>query len=139
MIISLRTYLESRRSGMSVEFFRYLPASFVTSGIDIGLLILLTEVAHMHYLVSAAIGFVAGQVWAYIASVRWIFVQRKINSHAGGFAAFIVLSIIGLFLVEFLLWFWTEHAGVYYIYSRMIVSAAVALLLFTARKYLLFS
>lgn len=139
MILSLRTYLAGRRPGTFIEFLRYLPVSFATSAIDIGLLILLTEVLHMHYLVSAGIGFIAGQVWAYIASVKWVFGRRKIGNHTTGFAAFIVLSLMGLLLVEFLLWFWTEHAGVYYIYSRMIVSAAVALLLFTARKYLLFS
>ncbi|HEX8591545.1 MAG TPA: GtrA family protein [Candidatus Paceibacterota bacterium] len=128
-----------KNSGGIGEFLRYLPLSLATSFIDIGILIFLTEVLAVHYLVSAAIGFVVGQIWAYFVSVKWVFARRKIQRHAAGFPIFLILSITGLFLVEVLLWFWTEEAGIYYIYSRLIVSAAVSFLLFIARKYLLFS
>lgn len=121
------------------EFVRSLPVGLVTTVIDFGLLILLTEVFGVHYLISAGVGFLAGQTWSYVASVRWVFARFRARSHKTGFSTFLTLSGIGLFLTEILLWLAAEQFGMHYLIAKVGVSAVTSLALFFARKRFLFS
>lgn len=134
----LKSYT-GRRSETTHEFIRLLPVAAVTSVIDFGLLILLTEAFGLHYLTSAAIAFLAGQVWSYVMSVKWVFTRFSAPSHYAAFPPYLVLSAAGLLFTEVFLWAMTEHGGLYYLYSKMVTSATCFILLFFARKRLLFS
>ena len=137
--LSLRQHDTPRREGTRHEFLRSLPVSLVTSVIDFGLLILLTEAFGLHYLLSAAIAFVAGQVWAYVMAVTFVFSRFSPRSHAAGFSAFATLSLVGVAVSTALLWTITEQAGVHYVYAKLLTSWALFVLLFFVRKRLLFS
>jgi putative flippase GtrA len=135
----IRTLILGKPAHTGIEFVRFLPVGAVTTVIDFGTLILLTEHFHVHYLLSAAIGFLLGQVWSYYMCINWIFAKSRITSHVSGFTYFIVLSVVGLVITELFLWFFTEQAGWYYIYSKILSSAVSFLTLFYVRKRFLFS
>jgi len=122
-----------------VEFLRSLPVGLMITIIDFGLLILLTEHFHVHYLTSAAVGFLAGQLWSYFMCVHWVFAKCSDDSHASRFMKFLLISLIGLAITEVFLWYFTEKAEVFYVFSKMGASAVSSLVLFVMRKKLLFS
>ena len=131
--------LSGAPANTKIEFLRFLPVSIVTSIIDFGLLILLTEVGGVHYLMSAAIAFVAGQIWLYAMCVNWIFARLAAKNHASGFALFILLSLLALAATELIMWIATEDLGFYYILSKVVASALTSFSLFYVRKRVLFS
>lgn len=130
---------KGKAKNTQVEFLRFLPVGGVTSLIDFGLLILLTEYAGLHYLLSGAIAFLAGQLWSYGMCVTWVFARRSHETHTSRFLKFLTLSLIGLAATELSLWYFTESAGLHYLLSKVITSAGTSLVLFVARKRLLFS
>ena len=136
---ALRKLLTGKASSTWVEFLRFLPVGGVTTVIDFGVLIILTEHFGLHYLISAAISFLAGQVWSYLLCTSWIFAKVKIRSHVSGFSAFLAIAVIGLGITELFLWYFTEELGLYYLYSKIIASFVSFLVLFFVRKRLLFS
>lgn len=135
----IRTLFVGKPAHTGIEFVRFLPVGVITTIVDFGALILLTEHFHVHYLLSAAIGFLLGQIWSYYMCINWIFAKSSITSHVSGFTYFIVLSTIGLAITEAFLLFFTEYAGLFYIYSKIMASAASFLTLFYVRKRFLFS
>ncbi|HEY0010340.1 MAG TPA: GtrA family protein [Candidatus Paceibacterota bacterium] len=136
---AIRRLSVGRPAHTGIEYLRFLPVSAVTSLIDFGVLILLTELASVHYLTSATIAFTAGQAWSYVVSVTWVFARMHARDHTHGFIMFLFLSCIGLVTTVFLLWVMTEHFGLYYLYSKIICSAITFQLLFVLRKKFLFS
>ena len=56
------------------------------------------------YLISGVIGFTVSVIFNYILSMRYVFVRREDISRKREFIVFVVLSVIGLLLNEFLLY-----------------------------------
>jgi putative flippase GtrA len=135
----LRALFLGKASSTRVEFLRFLPVGGVTTIIDFGLLILLTEAFGVHYLISAAVGFIAGQIWSYVICVKWIFARFSADNHVSGFTLFLMVSFIGLAITEFCLWYLTEQLELYYLFSKVVASGLSFLTLFFIRKRLLFS
>lgn len=123
--------------------FRYQIVRYATVGglaflIDSSILISLTELAHIHYLISAAIGFIVSLAVHYMLSIRWVFSYRSLENPHAEFAIFTGIGIIGLALTEFLLWFITEKIGFHYMISKLFAVGIVFLFNYYARKYTLF-
>ena len=134
-----RRLLTGRARNTQIEFLRFLPVGGVTTIIDFGLLILLTEYFGIHYLISAAIAFTAGQLWSYVMCVNWVFARCSADTHLFRFVKFMTISLIGLLITEAFLWYFTEQAGLHYLLSKVIASSVSFLTLFMVRKKLLFS
>ena len=56
------------------------------------------------YLVSGVIGFTVSVIFNYILSMKYVFVRREDISRRREFIVFVILSVIGLLLNEFLLY-----------------------------------
>lgn len=123
---------------LMAEFGRYFLASGVGLLVDFGLLFLLTEYAHFHYLVSATISFLVGLATVYYLSIRWVFTARRLPSAKAELLVFAFVGIVGLGLNNLGLWLLTELAGIYYLGSKVVVTGGVFLWNFSARKLLLF-
>jgi len=104
--------------------------------IDYGLLVFLTQICHVHYLVSASISFTVALVFNYFASMRYVFHAREGVSQVRLFIVFAILSVIGLGLNDFIIW-----AGVQlhidYRIAKIGASAIVMVYNFTTRKLLI--
>jgi len=112
--------------------------SALAFSVDFGLLVLLTEIAGLHYLVSAALSFCVGASVSYTLSVLWIFRTRRFSSRLLEYALFVGVGVVGLGLNEVLLWLLTEPLGLYYMASKVVAAALIFFWSFGARKLILF-
>ncbi len=115
-----------------------MAASLLAFGLDFGALALLTEVARLHYLLSAAFSFILGTTASYILSIRFIFEMRSASVRVE-YGLFVLVGAVGLGLNELLLWALTDLAGIHYLISKIIAASLVFFWNFGARKLLLFS
>ena len=125
------------RFGLGREFVKYGLGSALALIVDYSLLIILTEWAHFHYLVSAAIGFTAGLIVIYVLSIAVIFENRSVGNRWSEFTVFATIGILGLGLNEILL-FGFEQLSVSYMIAKIPTAGAVFVFNFMLRRTLLF-
>jgi putative flippase GtrA len=106
--------------------------------VDFGILVLLTEVFHIHYLISAGAGFIIGTSVSYILSIYWVFSKRRLQNTHLEYWVFILIGLTGAGLNELFIWFFTEHLHIYYLFSKIISGSSVFFFNFFTRKYVLF-
>jgi putative flippase GtrA len=120
------------------QLLKTVVASQAAFWLDFGILALLTEAVGLHYLVSAAISFLAGTTLSYVLSVVWVFDTRRVSSKAAEYALFVLVGVVGLGLNEALLWVFTEPLGLHYLVSKFVAATLIFGWNFAARKLLLF-
>jgi len=135
----LRRIFLKKTNSTYVQGFRYLFAGAAGFTTDFTILYILTSKFHIHYLLSATIGFIAGVFITYIISIYWVFQQKSHRSRAMEFALFVVIGVVGLVLTLCLLWLFTEKLHIYYLVSKMLATVLVYFWNFFARKKLLFN
>lgn len=135
----LRKLLFQKTNSAPIQFFRYGIVGAIAFVCDFSTLVALTEFLKIHYLISAAVGFIVGLTVNYILSVRWVFAYRKYSSPLQEFSIFAVIGIIGLLLNEAFMYLFTDIAGVHYTLSKLLATFLVFLWNFTARRYALFT
>ena len=121
------------------QLIRYTFVGGLAFFVDFGTLYLLTELFHLHYLLSAGIAFLLGLFTNYLLSIRWVFTTRSVRSKKVEFLVFAVIGLIGLGLNELFLWIFTDLLGIYYLLSKILTTIMVYLWNFFARKYILFN
>lgn len=133
--------IAGRRPGGAAfsEFFGYAAASALALAGDFGTLVLLTELAGVHYLVSAAIGFSVGVAIAYVLSVRWVFARRRLANVWAERAIFILIGIAGLVINQVVMFVLTEIALFPYAVSKLASVGLVFTFNFSVRKAVLFT
>jgi putative flippase GtrA len=107
--------------------------------VDFGVLAFLTEIARLHYLISAAFSFVLGTTLSYALSILFIFELRRYASRGLEYGLFVLVGLVGLGLNELLLWTLTDVLGIYYLVSKIAAASLVFFWNFGARKLILFS
>ncbi|MDR2715783.1 MAG: GtrA family protein [Coriobacteriaceae bacterium] len=105
--------------------------------IDYGLMILLTEVFHVDYLVSATVSFTVAVVFNYLASMRYVFKHKEGLSRRREFIIFVVLSVIGLGLNDLFMWIGVSLFGIDYRITKIAATFIVTIWNFTTRKIFL--
>lgn len=120
------------------EFLRYGVVSAIALFVDFGTLVLLTELAGIHYLASAAIGFTLGILIAYVLSIRWVFPVRRLSNMPAESAIFFLIGVAGLLINHVAMFELTETARFPYAVSKVGAAALVFTFNFTLRKVLLF-
>jgi putative flippase GtrA len=121
------------------QFILSVLTSLLSFALDFGVLALLTEVARLHYLPSAAVSFTLGTTLSYVLSILYVFEIRRFSSRTLEYATFVLVGVIGLGLNELLLWLSTERLGIFYLVSKIVASSLVFFWNFGARKYFLFN
>jgi putative flippase GtrA len=122
-----------------LEFIRYALCSLLALGVDMGLLLLLHHVAGLHYLLAAAVGFMAGLFVAYALSVRFAFSQRRVADARSEFILFASVGLLGLALTQILLHAFVDGTGMAVAPAKIVTAGFVFLFNFGARKVLLFT
>src|SRR5262249_11693337 len=107
--------------------------------VDFSALVMLTELAHVHYLASAAVAFLFGLTTNYALSVLWVFDERTLKSRSAELLAFIVLCVIGLGLNEGVLIALSGWCGLHYTSSKCCANGLTLFWHFFSKKYLLFT
>lgn len=107
----------------------------VATVIDFAVLTILTEFFGVHYLTSAAIGFIVSTLFNYFASMRYVFNSRfGANEKHKELMIFVVLSVVGLVLNQIFMWLFVEIVGIFYIFSKVFATTLVMGWNFVSRK-----
>src|SRR4051812_9149655 len=81
--------------------FAQVPRALVASGlaalVDIGILMFLVEMCSWHPAPASIVGYLVGGVLQYVLCSLWVFPNAP-KSVASGFAAFTILSLVGLLI-----------------------------------------
>lgn len=120
-----------------LEFMRYFVASGGALGVDFGLYRLGLQFG-LAYPLAALIGFCAGAVFAYVASVSWVFETRSVSRAGVEFGLFVAIGVGGLLLTEAILWLEIERLGMHPVWSKAGAAGIVFFFNFGLRKIMLF-
>ena len=130
--------LSSLRSNKLLrQIFRFAVVGGLAFVVDFGLLLLLTEVAHINYLVSATIAFIVSVLVNYVLSVYWVFDRSKQRNSTLKIILFFVLATCGLFINNAIMWFSVEILAISYIIGKLVATFVVMVFNFVTRKILL--
>lgn len=121
---------------MARQFSLYFSAALVGYLVDFGVLIASKELLGLHYLLAAALGFIAGLVVVYILSDKYVFSNPKIASKGANFALFGVIGVIGLGVLSLFMWLFTDVVGLAYVLSKVVATVFVYTWNFFARRAL---
>ena len=121
------------------QFVLYGAISVAALAVDYGLLIFLTEYVGLYYLVSASISFLAGMFLVYVASISYIFDERRLTNRSVELTSFAVIGVAGLLLNGLLLWAITAGTPLSYQLAKLPTAGIVFLFNYVARRNLLFS
>ena len=125
-----------------VQLIKFSIVGVIAFCIDYGTMVLLTEVFGVYYLVSSTISFVVSVIFNYIASMRYVFADKRTDlSTAVKFIVFVALSAVGLLINQVLMWAGVEcipwpaefysHA---YMLVKLFATAVVMVWNFITRK-----
>lgn len=121
------------------QFVKYVLVGGVAFAFDFATLYTLTDIFHVHYLMSATIGFLVGLIINYGLCLWWIFDVRTMKNPWHEFSIFAAIGIAGLVLNNALLYGLTEWFGIYYLASKVMAATLILLFNFSLRRVILFS
>ena len=122
-----------------LQFFRNALVGSFAFVLELGLMYLLTECAHVYYLWSSVFSSLCAGGVNYLLSTIWVFNQSKVKNKPLEFILFTAIGALGLLLNVFFLWVLTDCIGLYYMFSKVIAMILVFTLIFFIRKYVLFT
>ena len=133
-----KLFVDSANSTL-LQFFRNALVGSFAFVLELGLMYLLTECAHVYYLWSSVFSSLCAGGINYLLSTIWVFNQSKVKNKPLEFILFTAIGALGLLLNVFFLWILTDCIGLYYMFSKVIAMILVFTLIFFIRKYVLFT
>ena len=117
------------------QLLKFGVVGVIATIIDFFFLFLFTDVFGMYYLLSAAISFVLSTLFNYVASMRFVFNSKfSKDEKSKELILFVILSVSGLVLNQFLLWFFVEKIALYYMAAKIVATFFVMMWNFVSRK-----
>ena len=133
-----KLFVDSANSTL-LQFFRNALVGSVAFVLELGLMYLLTECAHVYYLWSSVFSSLCAGGINYLLSTIWVFNQSKVKNKPLEFILFTAIGALGWLRNVFFLWLLTDCIGIYYMFSKVIAMILVFTLIFFIRKYVLFT
>ena len=119
-----------------IQLIKFGIVGVIATIIDMGTLVFLKEVAHIDVLVSSAASFSVSVIANYILSMLFVF-QSKQDNKLKEFCVFVILSVGGLLLNQFVMWLGTEVLAIYYLLAKVLATILVPIYNFVTRKIFL--
>ena len=122
------------------EFSRYMIVSTGIFFLDVGLLLMLTEIFNFFYLFSGLISILISFSVNYLLNTKWVFIDRKYLDKP--FFEYFLMLLISIMVSGFNIlgmWLITEFLNIYYVLSKIIISLITFFIKFILRKNILFS
>jgi putative flippase GtrA len=122
-------------NNLLMQLFKFGLVGVVATVLDFLFLFLFTDVFGMYYLLSAAVSFVLSTLFNYAASMRFVFNSKfSKDEKTKELLLFTLLSVIGLLLNQFLMWFFVEKIALYYMLAKIVATFFVMAWNFISRK-----
>ena len=119
------------------QILRFGIVGVIAFVIDYAVLLLLTEVAEFHYLVSSAVAFLVSVIFNYILSITFVFETDKGKSKGTQFSLFAAMSAGGLGINQLMMWLLSDVMFIPYQLSKFFATAVVMVYNFVTRKLFL--
>ena len=117
-----------------VQIFRFAIVGVVATIIDFIFLYIFRDIFNLTLAVSNTLSFTISVIYNYFASLTFVFDVNKEKSKFKNFIIFIVCSVIGLILNDFIVVIVTNKLKVYYLISKVIATIFVMVFNFITRK-----
>ncbi len=124
-----------RRNAKS--FSLYILFAGIATVVDFGLLYTLTELAGIHYFVSAMCSYTAGMVTNYSLNKKRTF-NNKSKRIKTQFSLFVSVALVGLVINQGIIYILVESAHLWYIYAKFIAMWIVVIWSYIGHKKITF-
>jgi len=119
------------------QILRFFVVGCIATLIDFIFLYIFKELCNWHVILANTLSFTISVIYNYLASVKWVFNVNKKNSKKRNFILFILFSVIGLLINDFIMWIAVDKINIYYLVSKVIATAIVMVYNFVTRKLFL--
>lgn len=119
-----------------IQLVKFGFVGVIAAAIDVGVLVLFTEVFGADVLISSGISFCVSVIANYILSMKFVF-KSKGQSKLKEFMVFVLLSVGGLCINQFIMWLGTEKFSFYYLAVKFAAMVIVPIYNFITRKVFL--
>lgn len=122
-----------------LQFARYIFVGGFATIVDWGVMYLMTDALHVHYLLSSAFAFLAGLLTNFLLSKLLVFKASGTRfSVSIEFIGYGFIGLMGLAFTELILYLLTSVLGVHYMLSKVAATFIVLFWNYFARKTLLY-
>ena len=119
-----------------IQLIKFGMVGVIATLIDLAVLMVLKEFMKVDVLAASAVAFSVSVIANYILSMLFVFKSRG-NSKVKEFLVFVILSIGGLLLNQFIMWIGTEIMTAYYLWVKAFALVFVPIYNFITRKIFL--
>ena len=119
-----------------IQLIKFGIVGVIATLIDLAELMVLKEILDVDVLAASAVAFSVSVIANYILSMLFVFKGRG-NSKVKEFLVFVILSIGGLLLNQFIMWIGTEIMTAYYLWVKAFALVLVPIYNFITRKIFL--
>ena len=119
-----------------IQLIKFGIVGVIATLIDLAVLMVLKEFMKVDVLAASAVAFSVSVIANYILSMLFVF-ESSGNSKVKEFLVFVVLSIGGLLLNQFIMWIGTEIMTAYYLWVKAFALVFVPIYNFVTRKIFL--
>lgn len=116
------------------QLIKFGAVGAIATAIDYGLMVFLTEIFNVRYLISCAISFTVSVILNYFLSIKYVFNVTHKTSKGAEILIFVFLSVIGLMLNQFLMWWTVERLSINYLIAKIIATVIVMGYNYISRK-----
>lgn len=126
----------STNKGFLLQYAKFAAVGITSLMVDYGVLVLLTEnsALGLDYFKASAFSYTISIFVNYILSMKYVFQGREDMSRMKEASIFFVLSLIGLFLNQMVMWFAVECLGIYYAAAKLLSTLLVTNYNYISRK-----
>lgn len=121
---------------MILQLFKFAIVGVIAAIVDVGVLVLLKEKLFVDVLLASSISFCVSVTVNYLLSMTFVFKSKKQNK-IKEFILFILLSIGGLGLNQFILWLGIKFTSIHYLIVKFLAMVIVPVYNFVTRKLFL--
>ena len=121
---------------MILQIIKFGIVGIIATFVDVGVLVVLKELLHIDVLVSSAISFCVSVAVNYLLSMTFVF-KSKNQDKIREIIIFVLLSVGGLCLNQFILWVGVKFTPLYYLLVKLFALVIVPVYNFVTRKIFL--
>lgn len=117
-----------------VQIFKFGIVGVIATVIDFVFLYFFKEFCRFPVVLANTLSFIFSVLYNYWASLTFVFDVNQGKDKRRRFIIFMVCSVIGLGLSDFIVWIITDTLNIYYLISKLIATAIVMAFNFITRK-----
>ena len=121
------------------SIFKFVVSGGLSACVNLGMLYLLTEYAHMYYLQSAVLSFVVAFFISFLLQKFWTFKDMRKEVIRQQMILFLILSLINLLINTLLIYVFVEYMHLWYVAAAVVSGVLLAISNFFTYKHVIFT